>query len=53
MFSSLTPEQLKQYESLLQVPAAITGDMKHHTVDPAPIHARRAAIAEAIERLAE
>jgi len=49
--SSLTAERLKQYESLLEVPAAITKDMTTFTTDPAPIYARRAAIAEAIERL--
>jgi hypothetical protein len=48
---SLTVEQRKQYESLLEVPAAITKDMTTFTTDPAPIYARRAAIAEAIEKL--
>ncbi len=50
--SSLTAEQVKTYESLLDVPEAITRDMTTFTTDPTPIYARRAAIAEAIERLA-
>lgn len=49
--TSLTPEQAKAYESLLQVPDDITHDMTTVTADPAPIYARRAAIAEAIEQL--
>jgi hypothetical protein len=47
----LTSDEIKQYESLLDVPAAITKDMTTFAADPAPIYARRAAIAEAIERL--
>lgn len=49
--SRLTSEEIRQCESLLEVPAAITKDMTTFTTDPAPIYARRAAIAAAIERL--
>jgi hypothetical protein len=49
--ASLSAEDVKRYESLLDVPAAITKDMTTFTTDPAPIYARRAAIAEAIEKL--
>ena len=48
---SLTPDQVKAYESLLQVPDEITATMTKFTTDPQPIYARRAAIAEAIEQL--
>ncbi len=48
---SLPAEELKQLESLLEVPAAITQDMTTFTTDPTAIYARRAAIAEAVERL--
>jgi hypothetical protein len=48
---SLTAEQVKAYEALLQVPDEITASMTKFTIDPQPIYARRAAIAEAIERL--
>ena len=51
--AALGPEQVKAYESLLEVPESITRDMTTFTTDPAPIHARRAAVAEAIERLAK
>ncbi len=47
----LAPEEVKRIESLLEVPPEITRDMTAFTTDPAPIYARRAAIAEAIERL--
>jgi hypothetical protein len=47
----LTPDEVRQYESLLEVPVSITKDMTTFTTDPGPIYARRAAIAEAIERL--
>ena len=47
----LDPEQVQHYESLLTVPESITRDMTTFSTDPAPIYARRAAIAEAIERL--
>ena len=49
--NNLTAEEVKHYESLLDVPAAITKDTTTFTTDPAPIYARRAAIAEAIEKL--
>ena len=49
--SSLTADQVTTYESLLQVPDEITSTMTNFTTDPQPIYARRAAIAEAIERL--
>ena len=49
--NSLAPDEVKQYESLLDVPAAITKDMTTFTADPAAIYARRAAIAEAIENI--
>ena len=49
--AALPADEVKQIESLLEVPAAITKDMTTFTTDPAPIYARRAAIAEAIERL--
>ncbi len=39
------------YEALLEVPPEITADMTTFTTDPEPIHARRAEIAGAIERL--
>jgi len=48
---AVTTEELKQYEDLLKVPETITRDMTSFTTDPAPIYARRAAIAAAIERL--
>jgi len=49
----LPPEQVKQYEALLEVPEEITRDMTTFTTDPAPIYTRRAEIAQAIERMAE
>ena len=47
----LKPEQIRQYEALLEVPDEITRDMTTFTTDPKPIYTRRARIAEAIERL--
>ncbi len=47
----LGPEEAKRCEALLTVPPTITKDMTTFTIDPAPIYAQRAAIAEAIERL--
>ncbi|MBN2474443.1 MAG: DUF4091 domain-containing protein [Pirellulales bacterium] len=47
----LSPEQIKQVEALLQVPESITSDMTTFATDPAPIYARRAEVAGAIERL--
>lgn len=49
--SSLSADEIKAYESLLEVPETITTDAITFTTDPRPIYARRAAIAEAIERL--
>jgi len=48
----LSPQEVKKYEALLEVPESITEDMTTFTTDPAPIYARRAQVAEAIERLA-
>jgi|GEM_PF-232423 len=50
---ALPAEELKRYESLLEVPESITRDMTTFATDPAPIYARRQAVAEAIERLME
>jgi hypothetical protein len=47
----LSAAELAELENLLTVPEAITKDMTNFTTDPAPIYSRRAAIAEAIERL--
>lgn len=47
----LPPEEIKYLEALLEVPPEITREMTAFTTDPGPIYARRAAIAEAIERL--
>jgi len=49
----LAPERVKQLETLLEVPEAITRDMTTFTTDPDVIYARRAAIAEAIEQLTQ
>ena len=49
----LKPDEVKKYEALLEVPDSITRDMTTFTTDPAPIYARRSAVAEAIEQLAE
>ncbi len=49
----LSSRQVKRIEALLEVPAAITENMTTFTTDPAPIYARRAAVAKAIERLVE
>jgi hypothetical protein len=51
--SSLTPDQEKAYQALLQVPENITTTMTAFTTDPRPIYARRVEIAEAIERLSQ
>ncbi len=51
--ASLTPEQIKAFESLLEVPKDITSTTTTFTTDPAPIYARRAAVAEAIEKLSK
>jgi hypothetical protein len=49
--TSLPAEQVSRYETLLEVPESITKDMTTFAKDPAPIYGRRAAAAEAIERL--
>ncbi|MFH1922383.1 MAG: glycoside hydrolase domain-containing protein [Planctomycetota bacterium] len=49
----LSPDEVKKYEALLEVPESISKNMTTFTTDPAPIYARRAAIAEAIEQLAK
>ena len=46
-----TGNEVASYEALLTVPDEITHNMTTYTSDPRPIYARRAAIAEAIERL--
>jgi len=51
--AALTPEQINAYESLLKVPDDITSTMTTFTTDPAPLYARRAAVAEAIEKLSK
>jgi len=47
----LTPEEIKQYEALLEVPESITRDMTTFATDPEPIYSRRSEIARAIEQL--
>ncbi|MEE8451782.1 MAG: glycoside hydrolase domain-containing protein [Thermoguttaceae bacterium] len=49
----LSAEQRGKFEALLEVPESITRDMTTFTTDPTPIYERRAAIAEAIERIGE
>ncbi|NMC19426.1 MAG: DUF4091 domain-containing protein, partial [Thermogutta sp.] len=49
--SRLSAEQRGQFQALLEVPPEITRDMTAFTTDPRPIHARRAAIAQAIESI--
>jgi hypothetical protein len=49
----LSPDQVRQYEALLEVPPEITQDMTHFTTDPRPIHHRRVQIAQAIETLSK
>ena len=49
--AQLSDEERQRYEALLEVPDAITADLTHFTTDPAPIEARREALARAIERL--
>ena len=48
---ALSAEQAKRCEALLEVPSSITVDMTTFATDPAPIYARRAAVATAIEEL--
>lgn len=47
----LAPDEVQAYEALLEVPESITKNMTTFTTDPRPIHARRAQVAEAIEKL--
>ncbi|MEA3367918.1 MAG: DUF4091 domain-containing protein, partial [Planctomycetota bacterium] len=47
----LKPDERARCEDLLAVPESISKDMTHFTADPAPIEARRAEVAEAIEAL--
>jgi len=47
----LKPDERARCEVLLAVPESISQDMTHFTGDPAPIEARRAEVAEAIEEL--
>ena len=47
----LSEQQRSECEQLLQVPASITSDLTTFTTDPAPIEARRRAIAQAIAGL--
>ncbi|MBL7139456.1 MAG: DUF4091 domain-containing protein [Planctomycetes bacterium] len=47
----LPADERARCEALLEVPEAISADMTHFTADPAPIEARRAEVAEAIEAL--
>ncbi len=49
--ASLSAEEVKEYEALLQVPESITTDLTHFETLPEPIYQRRAKIAEAIETL--
>ena len=47
----LTAKEIAKCETLLEVPESITREMTDFTTNPAPIYARRAAIADAIEQL--
>jgi len=47
----LSSQKLRKLEKLLQVPPEISKDLRTFTKDPAPIEARRQAIARAIEKL--
>lgn len=49
--AKLSAEQIRHYETLLEVPESIAKDMTTFTTDPAPIYERRAAVAAAIEEL--
>jgi len=49
--ASLSDEHVKTCEALLEVPKEITSNMTTFTTDARPLDARRATIAEAIERL--
>ena len=47
----LTPEQVADYEKLLEVPENISAGLTSYTTNPAPIAARRQEVAKAIEAL--
>lgn len=49
--ASVSPEQKQRFESLLEVPAAITSSMTSFATDPAPIEAHRHTVAKAIGTL--
>jgi hypothetical protein len=49
--ATLDAATVKRIEALLDVPPAVTRDMTTFTTDPAPIYARRAEVARAIEEL--
>ncbi|HOZ45463.1 MAG TPA: DUF6067 family protein [Candidatus Hydrogenedentes bacterium] len=49
--ADLRSGQLKRFERLLEVPKAISVDLKTYTKDPAPIEKQRDRIARAIEQL--
>ena len=49
----LTAQQRREYAALLEVPEDITKNMTSFTSDPAPVEARRHAVARAIELLNE
>ena len=49
--AALAAERRATYAALLEVPAAVTGDMTVFTADPAPIERRRDEVARAIEAL--
>jgi hypothetical protein len=49
--TSLSPEKLREYQSLLQVPENLTRSMTEFTRDGGPIELRRHEIARAIESL--
>ncbi len=49
--TQLTRRQVSEYQALLEVPEDITRSLTEFTIDPAPVEARRDAVARAIERL--
>ena len=51
--ASLPAEEVRRIEGLLEVPEAITSTLTRFATHPAPIYERRAAVAEAIERLGQ
>ena len=48
---TIPADELEQYRELLEVPPSISESMTEFTWDPAPIEARREAVARAIVRL--